>query len=479
MANKSPSTSLTCHAVEFQLGHKPNAELLDEASFAGLAELFLFDVGGQYHLLAVWDTEADYRREATAFCAHIGLPGGPVQPVRQGPRHGGGAAKRLGRKIRRSIRRLWAWCRGYASVPFLAEFLVDPAIDLSGLKAKDWKGLLYAQVLVGEQECRLLTFWEDHRMYAAAAGSFGRKVAECSGAAASLSRTGLHRDAKGTAVWSWKLIIATGWAAVATFFVILGYLTQLRDFAASFVVPANVEIPTSSTGYDYTVGDAMELTFLIHNKQPLGSSDVYLNPNAVIEEMENSPPDGVRLGPISITDFPGIKSGGSESAKVNGKALKPGRYRVTVNGHSHSGYVFRDRDLSGYREVTIWPTWGVDHKRVGERCDKRFCVVDADVLVGRDTALEVEAAVIGSSTVEFLEVISSLVVARQKPPPPRRTIHWWFKKLEAKKRYPFKLELSSSADLARGEWETLIKQLQFDFDDKPPPGERSATKPAP
>jgi hypothetical protein len=460
------------YAVEFDLDGNFDAAQINAAQFAGLQVVAVFEAGGRYRLLTGWKDEEVYTTNEAAFCKQVGLPGKPAMPAWRGRQHDRGRDPARRRLFQDSLLRLREWWGQRDSVPYVAEFAIQPRFDLATVKPADWKGLLYAQVLVGEKECRLLTFWTDQRDFAVIKEVFPARLG-LTGDAAQPAWAGFHRDAKRPSTPHWRASLTTIWAAVATLFVVLGYFDKLRDAFAWMVVPPKAVIAEATRPADVLIGEEFEVPFEVHNVRSLGTCNVHFDAPR-FEPLEGSPANGLELA-HPVADYPSLKSGDKQVVKVSGKAVKAGDYRITLTGVSRSGFLFPAAPLTSEQTVNVWLPWRVGERRLA-KLDKHYCVAEVDLWVGRTFpgGLEALARLARLPGVRFQVVISPRVSRADPAQEFGRKgaevamLRWWFGSLEGLKRVPFSLELGSDDERTPENWRQVIQQIDFDFQEARP-----------
>jgi hypothetical protein len=456
-------------AVEFELDDPAAADQLNHDDFPGLRRVLIFAVDGRRRLLAVWAGEEAYAASEAAFLGQLGTPGVPADPIWRGALCGHLYPRGGKRGTRNSFLRLRELAGSRDSVPFVAEFVVESRFDLADLKVPDWKGLLYAQVLVGPTECRLLTFWVDESAFLAVKALFAPRNSLIANVPQP-SWTGLYRDARGSKTWSWKGLLTTLWAAAATVFVILGYFEKLRDGIAWLVLPAEAVVADPDKPVeDVQQGEDLTASVDVLNSRSLGTCDIHFQ-SPTFEPVGGSPADGLRQLHLDITEYGGLKSGDKHTFKLLGKAAKPGLYGVSLLGSSSSGYFFSARKLAARRQVRVWAPWQLDHRQL-VRWNKHYGVVELGLRIGRalPLGLEADALLTREPGVRFQAVISPHVQRADLPEEVNTKgaevteIHWWFDSLEGLKLITFTLELGSDAEQSRESWEQIADRLAFDF----------------
>lgn len=376
---------------------------------------------------------------------------------------------KLMNKKKKSLIALRDWWQKVESVPYVAEYQVASQFDHTTIKIPDFKGLLYFQILTGSHRCRLLTFWKDQQAYLAVKDLFPVRIDL--GANVAPTWVGIHRDAKGPTSVVWRKYLTTGWAVIATLFVILGYFEKFRDTFAWIIVPVKAEMIGPQKPIDLLVGERFEAVFEVKNINSFGNCNAKFN-GAKLEAIQGSLADGLRVDPHTTAVFPIIKPGEKQSFKVTGKAVKAGDYRILVEGTAKSGYIQPSSiSLSSSRMIKVWYPIAIGQRRVGKN-DQKSCDAEIELLVGRKfpPGLEIEAKLervpgIKLKGVRFPRVSKFDVYYNNAVGEEVALLVWQSSFVEPMKSLSFTLMLKSEKDRTQQDWENVLKQIQFEFEE--------------
>jgi hypothetical protein len=459
------------YIVEYEIDDGISATNLNAAGFAGLRSAWVFDSGSRRRLLTTWDSQQSFQAIESAFAGRLTQAGKPAVLNWKGKQTevvaGPNGSRLLGRSLER-LRDLW---RQECSVPYVAEYLIDLQFDLEKVRL-NCKGLLYVQVLVNDAQCRLLTFWSNQQSFLAAKDVFPKRVG-LDPAQAPIWQ-GLHRDAKGPRAVFWKTWLTALWAAVATFFLILGYFDKLKDTFVDWFLPARAAFSLpDKTETDALVGDDFDVDFEIYNRRSLGTCDVHLE-QAQIEPSPGSPSTGLGGVHLSRNDFGGLKASEKQTARVSGKAERAGVYGIKLTGNSKSGLLFPPTELEPQtRTLHVWRAWQLGERKITQQ-DKRYCIMEFDLHVGKTMpGLKAIATLKKRPGYRFGTVISQFVQDQSDPEEyggkgsEVSELRWQFGPLEKFKKIPFKLELDSeNVDRALEDWKREIELIDIQLTDK-------------
>lgn len=365
------------------------------------------------------------------------------------------------------MRALCDWFRKVETPPYVVEFQVPTQFDSATVDLGQFKGLLYLQVLVKGLDLRLLTFWTSQQAYLPVQALFPTRIGLASGTAPSWE--GFHREARGRKVVSWWTIVTAGWAAIATFFVILGYSEKLRDAFAWIIAPPQLVAFGPPLPVEVVVGEAFDIDFKVRNVSSLGISSIHFDSEQFLDSGNTvAPAHGLELLHLADARFAAMKPNDEKSFKLFGKALQAGTYEVIVKGDSHSGIWSKPISVSGV--VRVWKPLDFGERRLGDN-QLRECAVVVKFFVGRPQAkVDIQANLAGEAGVTFENQLqfpnsSTGRVGHIDTPGKENTFLRWQAEnlLDAKKSYEVILRLKSQTDRTSQEWEGIVKKIEFRF----------------
>jgi hypothetical protein len=300
----------------------------------------------------------------------------------------GSQRRRITGSMVRQLRSINAYLAKTEAPPYLVEFSVDRRFDPTKIDLKQLRGLIYLQILAGDDANRLLLFWKNQESYAAIEPLVVSRVHLPEGS--SPAWRGFHQDMRGPKPIPWTTL----WAFVATAFVVLGYGEQVFDlYKQAFARPVTKVSPPQAL-VELAEGESLDVAFEVRNDSPLSTSSVTLEPTPQI-----TPSSGLSGSSLTQAVFPAMKPADKVPFRTTIKADKAGEYELVVRGAAKSG--FTSAPTQGSLRVKVWPPLEFTNRAVGNN-DEKSCNVSMDLIVGRaHSKWSIRATLLDESGVSF------------------------------------------------------------------------------
>lgn len=363
------------------------------------------------------------------------------------------------------------WMCSLESNPFVVIFSIDPGFDIAKIEFGKTTGLLYVQAIIGNQGSSfLVTYWKDEPAYQANKFLFPARV----GIEPSPHWIGLHRDSMAPSQgWSgffkkhWGKVAWVGWVLAAVFLFVT-YVEKARDFQAWVLSTPNMDVSTAPKPTDVLEGTRFEVEFGVRNIAPRGESSVTFR-KVKVETTDGNPTEGVILDPLNGVSFSGVKPDVKDVFKVSGKAVKPGDYRITVEGEASAGLFGGTETVSISAEVKVWRPVEIGQRKLGQTRED-YCEMEFEFRPGKQfpAGLEFEAVLKRKPGIRFDAV--------RFPGDPLydsqfndtkgaevASIKWKSRSIEAMTPFHFTLTVDSDQKRTPEEWDRVLKDVQISF----------------
>src|SRR5688572_1364296 len=307
-----------------------------------------------------------------------------------------------------SIRNWWANLRSNQQPP-ISENITPHAViytipnnrNWNDLRAQNYAGLQFVQLLRGDvgTEGRLLAIWRSRPAFQAAAEQF---ETELSLVDRGPIWEGFYIEARrpDSAWWkSWT--VSQLWAAIATLFLILGYLEQIRDASGWLIGPPAIEVASSPTTINALIGETFAAKTVARNTRLLGECAVEF------ESQSASPPNGIALDPLSLRVVPAVQPNESAELPITGKALQEGVYELAIAGKATAGLIPSHKNFTSSLKVNVWRPIALGQRRIKSiSAGGKLCEAELELRPGRSfpRGLDVEAQIKQMPGVRFLGV---------------------------------------------------------------------------
>lgn len=373
--------------------------------------------------------------------------------------------------MRGLVRKVWAWWTNSpqppaapaASPPHVAVFRTPAGFDATRIKIDDYRGLLYVESLGrgATRDGRLLTVWRDRAAYRATAPRFN------AGSGLTPLRPpwqGFHlgtRAIKPPRLKRLLIWLPYAWAVLATLVAVLDYPDKFVDRFG----PPTVEASIESAPIDVLVGDPVKFKVGVRNTRAIGECFVAFTSQSV------SPPNGIALKSVGAHSVPGVKPDDIASVPVEGTAIGPGLYTISIEGRATAGLLRQQQPFKLEPQVRIWPALEVTEGRVKELLDgSKACKAEFQMRPGREFArgVAMEALLEHVPRVRFRFVLYPEFASRDAPSEnwgtPGQEIAkaaWKTGELKAMRPKSFWIVLVGDQARNRDEWELVVRSVRF------------------
>lgn len=368
-----------------------------------------------------------------------------------------------------------------AHYPYVAEFRVKYDLNTKDLDQREFRGLLFVQLLVKDSNspARLISYWLDKEAFDQNKTAFGQAVlkpatpsdnkVEWEGRYENTLVDAIPRGWKRVVPWLSGLWFSLSWtlAFIVGVFAHGIWLNETtRKFKEAFATP-DFELVSVERTKKVLVDRDLDLQIEVRNLSPYVKADITVDEVILENEMRNQA--GIHLDPIVGGRFSSLEPSKKESFRITGFAEKSGKYIIKLTATAKAGELKETQVPKTFTfPVEVWSDFEAGKRRI-VRSDEKTCTIRLELLAGKrfEKGVRITAKLEREPEILFEDPGPGLRVTRVMDAGEEVTRRIWRSAIPVGpvERFSEAINLRSTKSISRDRWEDVAKKMIITYHD--------------